>query len=197
VLVIDFIRHAQSAANACGKYSNQIDDPLSPDAYPALDRLRSRLDSIGYTEAVSSPYRRCVETAQYLLDSHPIDITVEGAIREMAMGPWDQKTQGEVAQEFKIEWQIWNSDPGALQLAGRETVDQVSQRVLGWLSSFVRQRPEGQVMVVTHVAVIRAILAYYSMTPNSDIRTIDIPNLRSFRLECRRTGSPFCKFGMI
>jgi len=183
-LVIDLLRHGFSVANAAGRYSNIVDEPLDPSAYADLTRLNKILDDFKYDRAYSSPYQRCLETAKFLVGDRGLKIEQIAAIREMAHGPWDGLRPQDIARIYPQEWQTWRECPDRLTLPGRETLQEVQDRALPWFKGLVEEAEETRVLVVTHEVVMRVILANFLEIPLSRVRqAIKIGNLKIYRLD--------------
>jgi broad specificity phosphatase PhoE len=182
-LEIDLLRHGLSESNKVKKYSNVIDEPLDKLAFGEISNIKEYFDNINYDMVFSSPYKRCLETALYLIRDNTVAIKIENSIREMELGPWNGLTPKEIEIKYPIEWEIWKSKPDKLRLPERETIHEVRQRVISWLIPLINSIECGHILIVTHVVVIRVILSYYLGIPLSNIRDIEIDNLKTFKLQ--------------
>ncbi len=182
-LVVDLVRHARSVANVTSTYCNERNDPLHATGVSALTRLKERLAGVDYLACYTSPYRRCIETARALVEPRPLVIQQDEALREMEHGPWHALTAEEVRARFPEHARLWDVAPHELDIPGRETLATVRKRVMNWLSGVRRAIPQGTVLVVSHQAIIRVLVAAHRGMPLSKVRSIAVLNLRRFRLQ--------------
>ena len=184
-LTVDLVRHARSSANLTNTYCNDREDPLDTAAFEDIRQLRERLAHVDYVACFTSPYRRCVETAQGLLGTRAVAAVMNESLREIEHGPWDSLTTEEVQRMYPGQWKIWNTSPDSLEIPGRETLAAVRLRAQDWLSRVTSEIPQGAVLAISHQAVIRVLVATQRDIPMSKVRSIEVPNLGLFRLALR------------
>jgi probable phosphoglycerate mutase len=144
------LRHGHTAWNRAGRLQGRIDEPLDAEARLHLGRLRLP-DEFGEAMLVSSPLSRAVETASIVGGRAPL---VEPALIEMAWGSWEGRRGVDLLSErgsgfMHVEDWGWDYRPPL-----GETPCMVWQRVRPWLAA-----ASGMVVAVTHVGVMRVILA--------------------------------------
>jgi|WetSurMetagenome_2_1015567.scaffolds.fasta_scaffold135692_2 broad specificity phosphatase PhoE len=189
-LTIDLMRHGKSKHNILNKYSNSLYDELDYTAYQDIERLKETISANNYTRAISSPYKRCIETAKGMIKDCPVEIEIENTIKEMSLGVWDGMTPYEIEKEYNKEWKIWNNQPEKLKMKDREDLQQLRKRVIPWFENIIHENEDGHYLIVTHVAIIRTILVYYLNIPLSNFRSIDIPYLNMYRIEIINKKKP-------
>lgn len=187
---IVFLRHSRSVANQLGKYSNSIGDPLTKAGQQEASKLGCIIQKVRYDRVLTSPYVRCIQTAKALTSADVPSIEVVEDLREIALGHWHDKTENEVESEYPKEWVLWNSQPDLLDICGRETLNDVSTRVISWFNRFVNTNLKQRVLVVTHVVIIRVLLSHFYSFPLSNIRCVKVPNLKMFKFEFMNHDSP-------
>jgi probable phosphoglycerate mutase len=189
ILTIDLVRHARSRANLTDTYCNDRDDPLDAAAFDDIARLRECLAPVDYVACHTSPYRRCTETATGLLGSRAITPVTDDSLREMEHGPWNSLTNAEVRRTYPDQWKSWSTAPDSAEVPGRETLAAVKLRALEWIDRVTGATSHGAVLAVSHVIVLRVLVAAQLGMPMSEVRNIEVPNLALFRLEPNRTSS--------
>jgi broad specificity phosphatase PhoE len=153
-IYIALIRHAPTAWNNEARVLGQADPPLSPEGarqatrwqLPAdLQALRTR----GQLGWVVSPLRRAVETARILGAVAPI---VEPRLAEQDWGEWTGHARVAVAgRATGARWEA--SAPGG------ESPARVLGRVRAWLDELAPGAGPETWAAVTHMGVIRAVVA--------------------------------------
>lgn len=142
------LRHAETAWSAEGRIQGQSDMPL-------LSGVSSQLaDEFREMRVVTSPLKRCVQTAE-LLGAR--DAEREPRLAEMRWGAWEGRRLAELRAELgeamrENEARGWDFRP-----EGGESPRELLARVRPWLAEVAaRNEPT---LAVTHRGVIRAIFA--------------------------------------
>ena len=151
------------------------DEALDAPALAALDALGpgrfGRADCI-----LASPLARAAETARRL----ELAAVAEPALREARAGRWVGLRLDQVDPVLASRWL---SDPEAAPPDG-ESEAALRQRVVDWLVGVPRLGDH--VLVITHPAVVRAVLAAALGLPSVSGRRLDIAPLTVARLSWRR-----------
>lgn len=95
-------------------------------------------------------------------------------LTEMALGPWEGLSESEIARRFPVEYEVWNTTPDCLKLAGREMLDEVGERILGAMR--LGFNSESTVLLVTHVALIRVGILRYTHRPLREYKSLSVGN---------------------
>jgi phosphoserine phosphatase len=179
-----FIRHGETDANLRKIYAGRSPERLTANGRRQAGSMARRLIPVGIDQIYCSPVARTVETAEIIghhLKKRPIP---EPAFTELAMGPWEGKSEAEVQRDYPTEWQLWNIRPAELVLPERETLDELHQRVLKGLERIRAQNSPGSaILVVTHVAIIRVLLLHWQSRDLNLYKTISIPHGIIFPLQ--------------
>jgi broad specificity phosphatase PhoE len=178
-----FVRHGEIVANIRKIYAGQSHERLTETGRRQAREMAEKLMPLGMDEIYCSPVARAVETAEIigaLLGKKPI---LAEAFRELALGPWEGKSETEVERDFPAEWQLWNTRPDELVLEARETLRELRCRVLRGLELIQAQNAPGSVLVVTHVAIIRVLLLHWQARSLNLYKQISIPHGKVFHLK--------------
>lgn len=176
------VRHAPTDASQEGRNLGQGSDP--PLSAPGL-RLAARLGAVLAAEVaalptdalrlVTSPARRCRETAEAIAASLPAALQAEvvAGLAEIDYGQWEGLTSGECAARDPGLRAAWEADPFATRIPGGESGAAVAARAFpiliqihGWLA----EDPTRCAIVVAHNHVNRLWLTSLLGWPMADYR---------------------------
>jgi broad specificity phosphatase PhoE len=146
---IALLRHGHTAWNRAGRIQGQVDVPLDEEARDRLARLRLP-DAYKQWTLVASPLCRAIETAQLVAKRSP-EIVPE--LIELDWGVWQGLHGGDLADaksgyRHLEEWG-WDFQP-----PGGESPKMAWQRIAPWIAA-----ARGTIVAVTHIGVIRVLLA--------------------------------------
>lgn len=156
---LTLISHAATAATRSAAFP--ADEPLDAGGRSAALAARDELRADRF---LSSPARRCVETATAL----GLTVTVDQRLRDAAAGYWAGRTMEDVAATDADAVGAWLA--GAAPPGG-ESWEAVRARVRGMLDE------GGTTVAVTHAAVIRALVVEVLRTPAEVSRRIEVAPL--------------------
>ena len=139
------VRHGETTLTAEDRFAGSTDVPLGANGCMQAERLSARLARDPIAAAYCSPLRRTVETAAIL--------------REIDHGHWEGLRRADVEAQYPDEYSDWEDDPFTFAPAGGESGVQVVARALPVIREIVVAHPGHSVLVVSHKATIRLILA--------------------------------------
>jgi len=151
------VRHGQTPWNEQQRFCGATDIPLSTIGRRQARRLASQLQSKSITTIYSSDLTRAKETATIIARERRIEIITSPAWREIAFGAWEGLSYDEIATAFPEQLGFF-TDPERSAPPEGETLDAVLRRVYPALISIVRQGHSGEIVVVSHGGVLRALL---------------------------------------
>jgi len=121
----------------------------------AQSLCRRSLDMI-YT----SPAFRATETARLLLNACPTaSLRIASALAAQDCGAWEGWAWHRVIAEASEAFGAYLQDPAGQPMGGGESLGAVQERAVQFLHDRVAQHHEQRVAMVTHPAVIRAMIA--------------------------------------
>jgi probable phosphoglycerate mutase len=153
-----------------------IDEGIDPSEMPAAAAVAKRLLTEGITRIYSSPLQRAKQTAAALATRLGREIETRRELGELQMGVWEGLTQAAIAKRFPDEWKTWRQDPGSLMMPGRETLNELKQRVGRCLDEIATANGANSVAVYTHDTVIRVAVLHVLDLPVSHYRRIEALN---------------------
>jgi broad specificity phosphatase PhoE len=177
------VRHATTAASESGvNLGQRTDAPLVAAGRELARRtglaLRAELASIadGTLRLVTSPARRCRETAELLAEAigrPDLAPDAEERLWEIDYGAWEGLTAEECRARDPELRARWEADPYATRTPGGESGADVAARAfaaLGPLEGWLASSPSAAAIVVTHNHVVRLRVAAELGIPMADYR---------------------------
>src|SRR5215203_5769460 len=159
------IRHGRTSANTAGVLAGRASG-IGLDAAGAQQAadLASRLAGVHLRAIVTSPLRRCRQTAQALIaaQSDSCVYAVDQGLVECGYGDWTGRSLRELSKD-KL-WQSVQHQPSAVRFPGGESMTEMSSRAVsairGWDHRLATEHGEDAIWAaVSHGDVIKAILA--------------------------------------
>ncbi|THA78050.1 bifunctional RNase H/acid phosphatase [Streptomyces sp. A0642] len=109
-------------------------------------------------EIVSSPLRRCRETAAAVAARLSLEVRIEEGLRETDFGAWEGLTFGEVRERYGADLDAWLASAKAAPTGGGESFAEVARRVAATRDRLVTRYAGRTVLVVTHVTPIKTLV---------------------------------------
>ncbi|MEV6574531.1 bifunctional RNase H/acid phosphatase [Streptomyces sp. NPDC051577] len=155
------LRHGETALTPQKRFSGSggTDPELSPAGRRQAAAVAEALAARGTVQAVvSSPLRRCRETAQAVADRLGLPVAIEEGLRETDFGAWEGLTFAEVRDRFPDDLQAWLDSPRAAPTGGGESFAVVTRRVSAARDRLVSAHAGRTVLVVTHVTPVKTLV---------------------------------------
>ena len=153
------VRHGETTVAAEDRFAGSSDVALAASGRLQAERLSSRLASERIYAAYCSPMQRTRETAAIVVRPHGCTLAERDGLREVGHGHWEGLRRTEVEQRFPDEYAAWAEDPFTFAPQGGESGVQVVARALPVIREIVLAHVNENVLVVSHKAIIRLIIA--------------------------------------
>jgi probable phosphoglycerate mutase len=153
------VRHGATTLTAEDRFAGSTDVPLGPNGREQAERLAERLTRDPVAAAYCSPLQRTVETATIVARPHRLEVITRDGLREINHGHWEGLRRADVEAQYSEEYAAWEEDPFTFAPAGGETGLQVVARALPVIREIVVAHPGQNVLVVSHKATIRLLVA--------------------------------------
>jgi len=157
---IIFLRHGQAKNNTERILAGRTEGvPLTDTGIKQSEHTAELLKHMNISAIYSSPIERAKHTAEIAGKHNSLDVTIDDRLNELDMGkftgmPYDEifKSHGNVFMKF------YN---GELEIAhnGVETFPDVKKRILGIVEHVIEKHPDENVLLVTHMDPIKAMLS--------------------------------------
>ncbi|MEU6127169.1 bifunctional RNase H/acid phosphatase [Streptomyces sp. NPDC047123] len=154
------LRHGETALTPQKRFSGSggTDPALSDVGRGQAERAAAAFAARGTIQAVvSSPLRRCQETARTVAARLGLDVQLEEGLRETDFGDWEGLTFGEVRERRPEELNAWLASPDAAPPGG-ESFAEVAHRVAAARDRLTEAHAGRTVLLVTHVTPIKTLV---------------------------------------
>lgn len=155
-----FLRHGQAKNNIERILTGRTPNiPLTEKGIEQAEKTAKFLEQMNISAIYSSPIERAKHTAEIVAKHNSLDVITDDRLIELDMGkftgvPYDEifTSHGNVFMKF------YN---GELEIAhnGVETFTEVKKRVLSIVDHVIEKHPNQNVLLVTHMDPIKAMLA--------------------------------------
>lgn len=155
------LRHGETALTPEKRFSGSggTDPALSETGRHQAERAADSLAARGAVqEIVSSPLRRCRETAATVAARLGLDVRVEDGLRETDFGAWEGLTFAEVRERYGDDLDAWLASAKATPTGGGESFAAVARRVAATRDRLTARHAGRTVLLVTHVTPIKTLV---------------------------------------
>ena len=170
------VRHGETNSNVTGFYMGWSDEDLDEVGHTQARRLSSRLSGWPVTSVYTSPLRRTYTTAAILAEPHMLELNVLDDLIELGLGDWQGLHMDEIKRRWPDVWQQSRIDPSEVIMPNGESFRQVTERAVRAFESVVGSNPGKQVLMVTHEAIVKVIVAHVLGVSNSMYRRFEVNN---------------------
>jgi probable phosphomutase (TIGR03848 family) len=159
------IRHGRTAANTAGVLVGRTSGiELDEAGVQQVAALATRLSGVQLRAIVTSPLRRCRQTAQALISAQSDGclMTVEQGLVECGYGDWTGKSLRDLSKD-KL-WSAVQQQPSAVRFPGGESMSEMSARAISAVRAWnarmeAEHGPDAVWAAVSHGDPIKAVLA--------------------------------------
>lgn len=166
---IIFLRHGQAKNNTERILAGRTPGiPLTEKGLDQAQKAANFLEEMNISAIYSSPIERAKNTAEIVGTHNSVEVRIDERLTELDMGkftgmPYDKifSSHGNVFMKFY---------KGELEIAhnGVETFADVKKRILGMVDHILENHPNENVVLVTHMDPIKAMLSsVVSLTPEN------------------------------
>ncbi|MCE5346475.1 MAG: histidine phosphatase family protein [Bacteroidales bacterium] len=186
---IFLLRHGQIDYGIEKRYIGITDLPLSNAGIGQVTRLKEYFSGIEIEKAYTSPLKRCLQTADILLEGSSISREVIAELKEINMGDWENQTIDYIKDHFREMYEIRGANIDTFVPPGGESFAQLQKRVMPAFE-YITANTAGNILVISHAGVNRVILSKLLNFPLQDVFKISQPygcvNQLSWDIKCRR-----------
>ncbi|MGW0701293.1 bifunctional RNase H/acid phosphatase [Streptomyces sp. NPDC002867] len=154
------LRHGETALTPEKRFSGSggSDPVLSEAGRRQAEAAATALAARGTIQAVvTSPLRRCRETAEVVAARLGLDVIVDEGLRETDFGAWEGLTFAEVRERYPDDLDAWLASPKAAPTGGGESFATVTRRVSSARDRLLARHQGRTVLLVTHVTPIKTL----------------------------------------
>ncbi|MFE1402797.1 bifunctional RNase H/acid phosphatase [Streptomyces sp. NPDC058770] len=155
------LRHGETALTPEKRFSGSggTDPELSAAGRRQAEAIARSLAARGtIQEIVSSPLRRCRETAGAVAARLGLEVRIDEGLRETDFGAWEGLTFAEVRERHGSDLDAWLASEEAAPTGGGESFAEVTRRVAAARDRLVARHAGRTVLLVTHVTPIKVLV---------------------------------------
>ncbi|AJM91742.1 histidine phosphatase family protein [Nitrosopumilus piranensis] len=157
---IIFLRHGQAKNNTERILAGRTEGvPLTDVGEQQAQHTAELLEHMNISAIYSSPIQRAKHTAEIVGKHNSLDVKIDERLIELDMGKFTGMAYDEIFNDHgNVFMKFYEGD---LEIAhnGVETFDQVRKRVLGIVDHVVEKHPDENIVLVTHMDPIKAMLS--------------------------------------
>jgi len=157
---IIFLRHGQAKNNTQRVLAGRTPGiPLTEKGVDQAEKAAKFLEEMNISTIYSSPIERAKDTAEIIGKHNSIDVRIDDRLIELDMGKFTGMPYDEIfSSHGNVFMKFYN---GELEIAhnGVETFADVKKRVLGMVDHVIENHPDENVVLVTHMDPIKAMLS--------------------------------------
>lgn len=149
---ICIVRHGQTDWNLKGRLQGQTDIPLNDTGRKQAGECREFLKDMDWDVVVTTSLMRAKETAEIINEALNLPMIEMNDFKERYFGEGEGLTREVREKEY----------PGFV-FPGMETKEELDERIEAGLKEISKQFPDKKVLMVSHGAVIHAIIKKYHL----------------------------------
>ncbi|MGI9565912.1 MAG: histidine phosphatase family protein [Nitrosopumilus sp.] len=157
---IIFLRHGQAKNNTDRVLAGRTEGiPLTDVGIKQAGHTAELLEHMNISAIYSSPIQRAKHTAEIVGKHNSVDVTIDDRLIELDMGKFTGLPYHEIINSHgNVFMKFYN---GELEIAhnGVETFSEVKKRVLGIVEHVIEKHEDQNVVLVTHMDPIKAMLS--------------------------------------
>ena len=173
---IYLVRHGVTPANKENRFAGRTDEQLHPEGVEQIQQVGIRLHEKDIGGIFCGPLPRTVQSAEILKDMLHVPLSVVDEVNEIKIPHWDGLTKDEIRQQHGGEYPTWRAEPQTFELPGCETIKEVQERAVLAIKSIAASHPGENLLLVSHLIVLRSLVLYYRDMDIRDFRSIKIDN---------------------
>jgi alpha-ribazole phosphatase len=152
------IRHGEIEPASLGKLIGRTDVALSERGVEQARRLAEKLSSVRLDAVYSSDLRRASRTAEIIAGHNQERTRLSEAWREIDMGEWESRSLSALNDDEPERVASLFNDPDSFKYPGGESFVDFNRRVRGALDLLLQTHQNGEIALVAHGGVCRAII---------------------------------------
>ena len=157
---IIFLRHGQAKNNTDRILAGRTEGiPLTETGVKQAEHTAEFLQHMNISAIYSSPIQRAKHTAEIVGKHNSLDVTIDDRLIELDMGKFTGMPYDEIFTNHGNVFMKFYNDELEIAHNGVETFSDVKKRVLGIVDHVIENHPDENVVLVTHMDPIKAMLS--------------------------------------
>jgi broad specificity phosphatase PhoE len=179
---IYLVRHGLTQANKENRFAGRTDEKLHADGKNQIMLVGEKLRNNKISTIYCGPAKRTVQSAELLGELLKVPVLPLEEFDEINIPHWDGLTKDEIRQKHGDEYPTWLNSPPTFSLPGCETLKQVQERAVKGISRVLKQHNSENLLLVSHLIVLRCLVLFYNGFDIKDFRSVKIDNGSIIRL---------------
>ncbi len=181
-------RHGVTPANKENRFAGRTAEPLHADGVVQLQKVAEQMQDKDLAAIYAGPLPRTRQSAEIVQKTTSAPVTLVNDITEINLPHWDGLTKDEIRSRFGKEYPTWLEDPAGFFVPNCETISDVQKRAVSCLERIFAEHVDGNLLVVSHLIVIRSLILHYTGHPIANFRSIKVANAKVVALERENDG---------
>jgi len=157
VLSLYLLRHGETAFSHHNRFCGRIDAPLTAEGRAMAAAFADAYAAVPWAAIVTSTRTRTIDTATPIAARVGLEVKQDLRLDEMSYGDWQGLSKAEAAARHPDHFARWLEDPSVGPPNGERPAD-VAARALAAIEDLRARHPDGgNVLVVSHKAVLRML----------------------------------------
>ena len=152
------IRHAEAEGNLYRRCHGHYDAAITARGYRQIAALAKRFADVPVDAVWSSDLTRTQTTALAITRTHDLTARTTQALREVGVGPWEDRTWTWLARHDRERLVAFNSDIARWHVDGGQDMADVRERMLRALREIIDAHPGQSVAVFSHGMALRTLV---------------------------------------
>ncbi len=174
VLSLYLLRHGQTAFSHHNRFCGRIDAPLTAEGRAMAAAFAEAYGRVPWDAIVTSSRTRTVDTAMPLAARVGLQPRRDARLDEMSYGDWQGLSKAEAAGQHPEHFGRWLEDP-SIGAPNGEPPREVAARAMAALDDLRAAYPRGNVLVVSHKALLRILFCQLLGMDVRHYRNVDWP----------------------
>ncbi len=170
------LRHGETKANLENRFAGWTDEPLTGRGRKQAEDIARILKKHDISCIYTSPLPRTVETASIMSAILDVPVKTEDGLSDIRIPYWDGRSKKDLLNDPASGYSTWKKSPHLFEIDGAETLSQLQKRAVSACTSILEQHKAASVALVSHLAVLRCLVLYFTDRGLDSYRDIDIPN---------------------
>ncbi|WP_026477897.1 histidine phosphatase family protein [Alkaliphilus transvaalensis] len=187
------VRHGETKWNIEGRTQGLQDSALTEKGLRQAELLANRLKTEEIDIIFSSSLDRAKTTAGIIADYLHIPCHYKEELKELGFGKWEGLTLDEIKEHYPKELNDWHYNPHLCKIPEGEDILLVQKRMIQ-LFNELQHRPEENVLLVSHGAVIKLFLLAFLEMPLNHYYRITQTNCAINIIEFKNKGPVLTKY---
>ncbi len=160
MLELILVRHGETTGNVRPTALGTTDLLLTERGKRQSTTL-ARLFALEKPEVIyTSPLKRATETAEAIAKPHHMMVETILDLEERNFGIWENLSVEEIKAKYPEEYAAWQQDLAEYVIPQGESAAELYKRTSRFIDDVIRRNADGKIIIVSHLGVIRSILAH-------------------------------------